>query len=264
MTKLWSYAALLSCLGLALTEPVCSQEVRAVTGYVRSAMDSSVLSGVHVTVVGFPSLVLSDNSGRVFFGNLPRTELRMAFERIGLHADTATIAADWTTFTVYLRALPVYMDPVRAGAAPVARERFENLVQVSTVTLDPIDILRRDEACHDGQDQQLHLTPLLNKDSDELSACTPARTQARGLSLLIQKSTRRGALSNRRTKLPSCCQARGCKKTSATEGVSQPRGTSNISDKNKSAKKVAWLAWLRASRTCPSRSSAAPAQLTTT
>jgi hypothetical protein len=140
MIKLWSYAALLSGLGLALSEPVCSQEVRAVTGYVRSAMDSSVLSGVHVTVVGFPSLVLSDNSGRVFFGNLPRTELRMAFERIGLHADTASIAADWTTFTVYLRSLPVYMDPVRAGPAPIARERFENLVQVSTVTLDPIEI----------------------------------------------------------------------------------------------------------------------------
>jgi len=142
MNRLWTIAALFLILETAVHEPASAQAVRAVTGYVRAAMDSSALAGVHVTVVGYPSLVLSDNNGRVYFGNLPREDLRVSFERIGLVADTAVIAADWTTFTVYLRALPVYLEAVRAGPAPVARERFENLVQVSTVTLDPVEIAR--------------------------------------------------------------------------------------------------------------------------
>jgi len=142
MKSLWKYSSLLLCLVVLLSEPTYSQQVRAVTCYVRLATDSSALSGVHVSVVGIPSLVLTDNQGRVYFGNLPRRDLRIAFERIGLYADTAMVPAEWTEFTVYLRPLPVQMEPVRAGPAPVARERFETLVQVSTVTLDPIEIAR--------------------------------------------------------------------------------------------------------------------------
>jgi hypothetical protein len=90
MKSLGQCVAVFLVFGVAASEPASTQQVRAVPGHVRSAVDSSALSGVHVTVVGYPSLVLSDDNGRVFFGKLPRTELRISFERIGLVADTAS------------------------------------------------------------------------------------------------------------------------------------------------------------------------------
>ncbi len=75
MAKYWKHAVLIVFLGTAVHEPVWSQEVRSVTGYIRSAIDSSTLSGVHVSVAGFPAVVLSDQNGRVYFSNLPRTVL---------------------------------------------------------------------------------------------------------------------------------------------------------------------------------------------
>lgn len=133
-------AALMLGMGLSRPDQVTAQGVRSLTAHVRSAADSAALPGVRVRVVGIPGFVLSDDAGRVYFGNLPRAATRIAFERIGLVADTVTVPADWSTFTIYLRLSPVTLEAVRAGPAPVARRRFETVAQVSTVTLDPIEI----------------------------------------------------------------------------------------------------------------------------
>ena len=120
MRRLWLNAVLIVGIGSVLTDPVLAQEVRTLTGYVRSAEDSAALTGVRVHVVGIPGRVLSDDAGQIFFGNLPRYDTRMAFERIGVVPDTVTIPADWSTFTT-----------LRRGTTPSAKARASG-VRVAT------------------------------------------------------------------------------------------------------------------------------------
>jgi hypothetical protein len=132
--------SILSLMWLGLAVPLQSQETRAVVGQVYTANDSTPLSGVHIMVIGQPVQTESDQSGRFVLSNLPRSELRVAFQRIGLTADTLTLGANQVRLTVYLTLAPVSLEPVTAEPAPVARQRFELVAQTSTITLDPIDI----------------------------------------------------------------------------------------------------------------------------
>jgi len=126
--------------GLGLAQPLQSQGTRAVVGQVLAANDSTPLSGVHVVVIGQPAQAESDRSGHFVLSNLPRSELRIAFQRIGLAADTVTLNAEQIRIITYLRLAPVSLEPVTSEQAPVARQRFELVAQTSTVTLDPLDI----------------------------------------------------------------------------------------------------------------------------
>jgi hypothetical protein len=126
--------------GALLVAPLHSQVTRSVVGYVYAATDSTTLSGVHVGAIGYVAQTESDQQGRFILANLPRAEVRITFQRIGLVADTVTVRAGQNTVVVYLRLTAVALDPVRTTEAPVARQRFEMVAQTSTITLDPIDI----------------------------------------------------------------------------------------------------------------------------
>ncbi|UCD23842.1 MAG: carboxypeptidase-like regulatory domain-containing protein, partial [Gemmatimonadota bacterium] len=137
-----SWVGVAALLGLAVlpASELESQVTRAVIGLVVAANDSTPLSGVHVSVVGQPVQTESDEQGRFVLANLPTTDVRVVFQRIGLESDTVSVGATQTSFTAYLTLIAVPLEPVRAEQAPIARQRFEMIAQPSTVTLDPIEI----------------------------------------------------------------------------------------------------------------------------
>jgi len=136
-----SWAGLVALLGLGLpATPLAAQATRAVVGYVYAATDSSGLAGVHINAVGEPVQTESDQQGRFILADLPRAEIRLAFQRIGLVADTVTVRAGQNTIVVYLQLTAVALEAVRTEEAPIARQRFEMIAQTSTITLDPSDI----------------------------------------------------------------------------------------------------------------------------
>lgn len=131
---------MLALIGLGLAQPVQAQGTRAVVGQVFAANDSTPLSGVHVTVIGQPAQTESDQSGRFVLANLPRSPLRVAFQRIGLTADTVALGADQVRMVVHMALAPVALEPVISEPALAARQRFELIAQTSTITLNPVDI----------------------------------------------------------------------------------------------------------------------------
>lgn len=119
---------------------VVAQEARTLVGTAATAQDSTPLSEVRVRVVGVTTQAETDANGRFVLNNLPRTELRLVFSRIGLVTDTVIVASGLTSLNVYLRLTPFALRTVKTEAAPLARERFENKAQTTTVTLDPNEI----------------------------------------------------------------------------------------------------------------------------
>ncbi len=121
---------------LALTaSPLVGQQRRDVVGTVRSSGDSSEMGGVRVLV---PELVLTATSaedGSYRLSGVPRTRVAITFARIGLAADTVWLDPGVDTLNVFLQAVAVQLDPVRAEAPLEARERFEQLVQPSVVNI---------------------------------------------------------------------------------------------------------------------------------
>ncbi len=142
MSKSLFYMACVLGLTGAFPASLRSQELRTVVGSVLSAVDSTSLGGVRVIVLGLPGQTESDAQGRFVLRNLPREALRVAFERIGVAADTVLLPAEEIALSVYLRLTPVELEPFRGTPALAARQRFEAVAQTSIVTLDAIEIAR--------------------------------------------------------------------------------------------------------------------------
>jgi len=128
---------LVGLLAATLTSHVAGQERRDVVGHVRSATDSAPLAGVRIHVVEVTARTESGLDGRFAIGSVPIRDLHVVFERIGVVPDTVLLPADLRTLDVYLSAQPVQISPLIAVGERPARERFENLAQTSTVSLDP-------------------------------------------------------------------------------------------------------------------------------
>jgi hypothetical protein len=118
-----------------IASPLAGQQRRDVVGTVRSSGDSSGMGGVRVLV---PELVLTATSaedGSYRLSGVPRTRVAITFARIGLAADTVWLDPGADTLDVFLRAVAVQLDPVRAEAPLEARERFDQIVQPSVVNI---------------------------------------------------------------------------------------------------------------------------------
>ena len=113
-----------------------AQEGRLVSGVVLSARDSTPLDGVVVAVEGTDIQTVSDGHGRFVLRNLPAGPVRLHFSRLGVTAETVPVAADQGEIQVLLRLQPVPLPAITAEARPPARERFEESVQPSVVTVD--------------------------------------------------------------------------------------------------------------------------------
>jgi hypothetical protein len=129
-------------VGLLAPAPVSGQEGRALSGVVVSAQDSTPLEGVVVAVVGAESRTVTDGRGRFSLQDVPRGPLRLLFSRIGVATDTVALTAGQREVLVVLRLQAVPLPALTAEARPPARERFEQSVQSSVVTIDRETIAR--------------------------------------------------------------------------------------------------------------------------
>jgi len=120
--------------------PSTAQQTRTLEGIVRAAADSTPLPGVHVRVVGTGAATETTPQGRFTLSGVPRSTVHLAFDRIGVRADTIEVGPGVGMIVVYLRSRAVQMSPLVAEAALPARQRFEELAQTSTVSLDPVEI----------------------------------------------------------------------------------------------------------------------------
>ncbi|MDH5804710.1 MAG: TonB-dependent receptor [Gemmatimonadota bacterium] len=123
-------------LVFGLTQRVESQETRTVRGQVLTVGDSSALSGVTVRAPGVGVGAMTDESGRFTLRGIPRTRFPITFLRMGIVPDTVWIESDRDEITVYLRSLAVRLEAIHAEASILARERFDEIVQPSVVTID--------------------------------------------------------------------------------------------------------------------------------
>lgn len=117
-----------------------AQQTRTIEGVVRSAADSTPLAGVRVRVLETGTATETTPQGRFALSGLPTSTVRIAFERIGVVADTLEVRPGVDVVSVYLRLRAVRVSPLVAEAALPARQRFDELVQTSTITLDPVEI----------------------------------------------------------------------------------------------------------------------------
>lgn len=113
-----------------------SQDLRDVRGTVYSTQDSTPVGGVDVRVADLAIRAATDASGVFVLRNTPRTLLAVTFRRIGLAADTVWLEPDQDTLVVYLLPVAVVLPTVETQAQLEARERFEQTVQPSVVSID--------------------------------------------------------------------------------------------------------------------------------
>ncbi len=116
------------------------QRARSLAGRVLAWSDSTPLPGVNVSIVGLGHQATTDAAGRFGMEPLPLRALRFVFQRVGLAADTVSVAADRVSIVIYLHTRAVQLEPIVTRAAPLARERFELLAQTSTMSLGPLEI----------------------------------------------------------------------------------------------------------------------------
>ncbi len=117
-----------------------AQERRSVAGRVLTARASVPLVGDTARVVEFGMTARTDQSGRFVLRDVPRLAARIAFERLGVVADTIPLPPDRDTLVVYLASSALRMAPITAEAPPPARQRFDELAQLSTISLEPAEI----------------------------------------------------------------------------------------------------------------------------
>jgi hypothetical protein len=121
---------------------VLSQDQRDFRGTVYTSQDSTPISGVDVSVPALGITAATDVSGVFVLRNIPRTRLALTFQRIGLALDTIWIEPDQDTLLVYLQSVAVVLPAIEAQARLEARERFEQIVQPSVITIDRNTISR--------------------------------------------------------------------------------------------------------------------------
>ena len=86
--------------------------------------------------VGHVAQTESDQQGRFILADLPRDEVGVTLQCIGLIAHAAAVRANQNTIVVCLRLTAVALEPVQTKEAPIARQRFEMVAQTSTITVN--------------------------------------------------------------------------------------------------------------------------------
>jgi hypothetical protein len=125
-----------SFLVVAPPATLCSQGRRDVRGTVYTAQDSTPVAGVDVSVADLDIRAATDVSGVFVLHQVPTTRVAIAFQRIGLAPDTVWLEPDVDTLLVYLQSVAVVLPALEARAQLDARQRFEQIVQPSVVTVD--------------------------------------------------------------------------------------------------------------------------------
>jgi hypothetical protein len=127
---------------LAWPVGITGQQLRDVVGTVLAVRDSSAIEGVHVQVVSLGLSALTDTRGVFRLRGVPRARLAVTLTRIGVTSDSVWLEPAQDTLVVFLRPAAVELAPVTTEARPVARERFEQIVQPSVVSIDRETITR--------------------------------------------------------------------------------------------------------------------------
>ncbi len=127
---------------LCTAVPSAAQDVRDVIGTVLTVGDSVPIAGVRVLVPTIGSLAVTDEGGAFRLRGIPRSRLAITFARLGVKPDTVWLLPGTDVLTVYLRTAAVELAPVVTQARPAARERFEELVQPSVVSISRETITR--------------------------------------------------------------------------------------------------------------------------
>ena len=94
-----------------------AQQTRTIEGVVRSAADSTPLGGVRVRVLETGAATETTPQGRFALSGVPTSTVRIAFERIGVVADTVEVGPGVGVVSVYLRLRAVRVSPLVAEAA---------------------------------------------------------------------------------------------------------------------------------------------------
>jgi len=128
--------AAIAILLTLISAPAAGQQLRDIVGTVRSASDSSGLGGVRVLVSDQGLVATTREDGFYRLLGVPRSRVAVTFARIGVAADTVWLNPDRDTLDVYLLAVAIQLEAVRAEAVLEARERFEEIVQPSVVSID--------------------------------------------------------------------------------------------------------------------------------
>jgi hypothetical protein len=139
MPTAWRPLALSALLLVGVTATGHAQ--RALEGQVLSLADSAPLPQVRVAMVGRPALrAETDTAGYFVLTDAPTGAFQLIVDRLGIVTDTVDIAAGVSSVTLYVAIRVQQLAPLVAVARPVARERFEELAQTSTLSLDKEDI----------------------------------------------------------------------------------------------------------------------------
>ena len=112
-------------------------------GTVRSAQTGEPLAGPVVTVLGLNRRVFGDSLGRFVVENVPAGDWRIDVRRVGFRPATlaaAIRAGQETVLEVRLEAATITLPALEAVARSPDRERFQDVAQVSTRSLDIRDI----------------------------------------------------------------------------------------------------------------------------
>ena len=131
---------LVVALAVCIAGPAHGQERRSVTGRVLAVSDSVPLVGVTARVIEFGMTAQTNEDGRFVLQGVPRFAARVVLSRLGLIGDTLQLPADQDTLVAFLVAEAVRIAPVVAEAPPPARQRFDEAVQTSTITLEAAEI----------------------------------------------------------------------------------------------------------------------------
>ena len=133
---------LLALLSLAAAGTLQAQE-RRVSGSVRSEADSGAVAAALVTVPGTIIQVRTDSSGRFEFTRPFPGGFRLIVSALGFLPDTVAVTAETDSILASLVPSAVQLAPVEVESeASVARSRFEDLAQLSTITLSATELRR--------------------------------------------------------------------------------------------------------------------------
>ncbi|MBI4501007.1 MAG: TonB-dependent receptor [Gemmatimonadetes bacterium] len=135
--------ALAVTLSIGRVSPLYSQQLRELNGQVLATSDSSPVAGALVEALGSAARSLSDRTGRFSIPRPDPESLRITIRALGFRTDTLAVPQGRDSLTVFLVRAAVQLAPVEVEAGPnVARTRFEELAQLSTVTLSAPELRR--------------------------------------------------------------------------------------------------------------------------
>ncbi len=128
----------LGALALAsLNWQVRAQQERVIRGTVLGHGDSLPVAEARVEALGLSVITVSDSAGRFVLRGLPLGIVNLRFSAPGFVTETLAIPDDRDTVTVFLRLRSFELAPLEVtGAISRARQRFEEMAQPSTLSLE--------------------------------------------------------------------------------------------------------------------------------